>query len=69
MKKISTIISFVSVFFLSLVNANAGSLTVYTAIEAEDLKRYAATFNEDHPDIEINCIHTNSCNPSINSCP
>jgi iron(III) transport system substrate-binding protein len=31
-------------------------LTVYTAIEAEDLKRYAATFNEDHPDIEINWV-------------
>ena len=45
MKKITTIISFISVFFLSLVNANAGSLTVYTAIEAEDLKRYAATFS------------------------
>ena len=56
MKKITTIISFISVFFLSLVSANAGSLTVYTAIEAEDLKRYAATFNEDHPDIEINWV-------------
>jgi iron(III) transport system substrate-binding protein len=28
-------------------------LTVYTAIEAEDLKKYAARFNEAHPDIEI----------------
>ena len=43
-------------FILSLAKANAGSLTVYTAIEAEDLKRYAATFNEDHPDIEINWV-------------
>ena len=28
-------------------------LTVYTAVEAEDLKKYAARFNEDHPDITI----------------
>ena len=28
-------------------------LTVYTAVEAEDLKKYAARFNEAHPDIEI----------------
>ena len=47
MNKILTTIGIAVVFFLSLVNANAGSLTVYTAIEAEDLKRYAATFNED----------------------
>ena len=38
MNKILTTISVAVVFFLSLVNANAGSLTVYTAIEAEDLK-------------------------------
>ena len=31
-------------------------LTVYTAVEAEDLKRYADTFNEDHPDITINWV-------------
>ncbi|HMA14042.1 MAG TPA: putative 2-aminoethylphosphonate ABC transporter substrate-binding protein [Kiloniellaceae bacterium] len=31
-------------------------LTVYTAIEAEDLKRYAETFNKDHPDIKINWV-------------
>lgn len=31
-------------------------LTVYTAIEAEDLERYAATFNEDHPDIKLNWV-------------
>jgi len=37
-------------------NAMAGELTVYTAIEAEDLKKYAATFNEDHPDITINWV-------------
>jgi len=31
-------------------------LTVYTAVEAEDLKRYAEAFNEDHPDIEIQWV-------------
>ena len=31
-------------------------LTVYTAVEAEDLKRYAAAFNEDHPDIKIKWV-------------
>ena len=34
----------------------AATLTVYTAIEAEDLKNYAARFNEDHPDIEIKWV-------------
>jgi len=31
-------------------------LTVYTAVEAEDLKRYAETFNKDHPEITINWV-------------
>lgn len=31
-------------------------LTVYTALEADDLKRYAQRFNEDHPDIKINWV-------------
>ena len=31
-------------------------LTVYTAVEAEDLKRYAETFNQEHPDIKINWV-------------
>lgn len=31
-------------------------LTVYTAIEAEDLDRYAQAFNADHPDIKINWV-------------
>ena len=34
----------------------ATELTVYTAVEAEDLKKYAARFNEDHPDIKINWV-------------
>ncbi len=32
------------------------TLTVYTAVEAEDLKKYAERFNQDHPDIEIQWI-------------
>ncbi|MCO5058726.1 MAG: putative 2-aminoethylphosphonate ABC transporter substrate-binding protein [Rhizobiaceae bacterium] len=31
-------------------------LTVYTAIEAEDLQRYAETFNKEHPDIKVNWV-------------
>ena len=34
-------------------SVTAETLNVYTAVEAEDLKKYAARFNEDHPDIEI----------------
>ena len=36
--------------------AHAESLTVYTAVEAEDLKTYAAEFNKVHPDIEIKWV-------------
>ena len=34
----------------------ATELTVYTAVEAEDLARYADTFNKDHPDITIKWV-------------
>lgn len=40
----------------SSLSTMAGELTVYTAIEAEDLKKYAATFNKDHPDIKIKWV-------------
>ena len=36
--------------------AGAVDLTVYTAIEADDLKNYADTFNKDHPDINIKWV-------------
>ena len=40
-----------------LGTANAGTdLTVYTVVEAEYLKKYAARFNEDHLDININWV-------------
>ena len=34
----------------------ATDLTVYTAVEAEDLKKYAAKFNESYPDINIKWV-------------
>jgi iron(III) transport system substrate-binding protein len=36
--------------------ANAEELTVYTAVEADDLTKYAERFNKDHPDIEIQWV-------------
>ena len=36
--------------------AAAEELTVYTAVEADDLKKYAERFNADHPDIEIKWV-------------
>jgi iron(III) transport system substrate-binding protein len=36
--------------------AQKTTLTVYTAVEADDLKKYAARFNEDHPNIEIKWV-------------
>jgi iron(III) transport system substrate-binding protein len=37
-------------------SASAEELTVYTAVEAEDLKKYAERFQEAHPEIEINWV-------------
>lgn len=37
-------------------SALAEELTVYTAIEAEDLGKYAERFNEAHPDIEVKWV-------------
>jgi iron(III) transport system substrate-binding protein len=36
--------------------AVAEELTVYTAIEAEDLQKYAENFNKAHPDIQVNWV-------------
>ena len=47
----------IALFVLGNGAANAETeLTVYTAVEAEDLKKYAAKFNEDHPDIKIKWV-------------
>jgi iron(III) transport system substrate-binding protein len=44
-------------FTVAVPRASAQTeLTVYTAVEAEDLKRYAAAFNEDYPDITIKWV-------------
>src|SRR5207245_8603947 len=43
-------------FAATSVRAAKATLTVYTAVEADDLKKYAARFNEDHPDIEIKWV-------------
>ncbi len=36
--------------------SSAEELTVYTAVEAEDLKKYAKNFNAENPDIKINWV-------------
>lgn len=41
---------------LSCAAVAADQLTVYTALEPEDLKKYADRFNADHPDIKINWV-------------
>ena len=60
----STFTKFVTSFAVGAAMAAFGSvaaqaeteLTVYTAVEAEDLKRYAESFNADHPDIKIKWV-------------
>ena len=46
----------ITLFTLGQSAFAATELTVYTAVEAEDLARYAETFNKDHPDIEIKWV-------------
>ena len=41
---------------MATTSALAVDLTVYTAVEAEDLTKYADAFNADHPDIKINWV-------------
>ncbi|KIC23019.1 MULTISPECIES: putative 2-aminoethylphosphonate ABC transporter substrate-binding protein [unclassified Leisingera] len=52
--------SFITAFAFTIAAASASiaetELTVYTAVEAEDLARYAETFNQSHPDIKINWV-------------
>lgn len=55
MNKLKLIASAIAGFLAATV-AQAAELTVYTAIEAEDLARYAETFNTHHPDITINWV-------------
>ena len=48
----------VGLFAAGLAGSPAGAetLTVYTAVEADDLKRYAEEFNKHYPDIEIKWV-------------
>lgn len=46
-----------AVLLTGAMNAQAATeLTVYTGLEANDLKKYAARFNEDYPDIKLNWV-------------
>nr|WP_211252313.1 putative 2-aminoethylphosphonate ABC transporter substrate-binding protein [Marinobacterium jannaschii] len=57
--KMKSIIRALSVAGAVVVAANAQAateLTVYTAVEAEDLKRYAKEFNKQYPDIKIKWV-------------
>ena len=63
MKKLEHILTYSARVIIGLiagltiaVTSSAETLMVYTAVEAEDLKRYAAAFNEDHPDIKIRWV-------------
>ncbi|MEH6403412.1 MAG: putative 2-aminoethylphosphonate ABC transporter substrate-binding protein [Sneathiella sp.] len=57
---LKSVLSSVAGVFIASAFAGAASaaseLTVYTAVEAEDLKKYAKNFNKDHPDIKINWV-------------
>jgi iron(III) transport system substrate-binding protein len=57
MKLRSTILTSLAISAIFATSLMAETeLTVYTAIEAEDLARYAETFNASHPDITINWV-------------
>ncbi len=53
---IAAIIAGLAASLSSSVAFAESELTVYTAIEAEDLTRYAEAFNKEHPDIKINWV-------------
>ena len=56
MKIKTTVMSVAASLVASSMALAQTELTVYTAFEAEDLKRYADQFNEDYPDININWV-------------
>ena len=57
-KKLTAMVGIAAIAALAVSGAAraATELTVYTAIEADDLKRYAAEFNKVYPDIEIKWV-------------
>ena len=54
--KLHRMASIVAATMMATAAAAETELTVYTAVEAEDLARYAETFNSSHPDIKINWV-------------
>ncbi|MFT5259283.1 MAG: iron(III) transport system substrate-binding protein [Saprospiraceae bacterium] len=56
MNKVSKLALSAAISALLAPAAMAGELTVYTAVEAEDLTRYADAFNVDYPDVQINWV-------------
>ncbi|WP_428644094.1 putative 2-aminoethylphosphonate ABC transporter substrate-binding protein [Roseibium sp.] len=57
MKKTKVLLASLAASFVLAGSAAAETeLTVYTAVEAEDLQRYAEKFNETYPDIKINWV-------------
>lgn len=55
-KKLKLGVLGVSLAAMSSTAVLAETLTVYTAVEAEDLKRYAKEFNKSYPDIKIKWV-------------
>ena len=55
-KSLGSSIAALSLALMMGQTAAAEELTVYTAIEAEDLGKYAERFNEAHPDIEVKWV-------------
>jgi iron(III) transport system substrate-binding protein len=55
-KKRNLVLSAIAGLFAATAASAATELTVYTAVEAEDLARYAEMFNADNPDIEIKWV-------------
>lgn len=56
LKKVTSLLSAVLIGLASTAVIAESTLTVYTAVEAEDLKKYAERFNVDHPDIKIDWV-------------
>tara|TARA_R110002072_G_scaffold35754_8_gene105481 strand:- start:1136 stop:2176 length:1041 start_codon:yes stop_codon:yes gene_type:complete len=52
----SSLMAATALVALMVGQAQAGELTVYTAVEADDLKKYAERFNAAYPDIKINWV-------------
>ena len=54
MKRLAVLAGITSISIAA--HAAKTELTVYTAVEAEDLRKYAARFNAEYPDIKINWV-------------